>query len=334
MSPLVRIVALACLGHVVLSHALWFPDGWLAPVGIDPSLAGALSVLVVVTSLAALARPSQAAPWFLAALVVRCGLDRALWQTYVLEYVALLALACGKRDRESMIWLWGLLFVWAGLHKLNPDFVSHGLELFTGTATPAAANITVALVEALAGVALVVPRTRRTAAILIVGFSVVVSSWFVATQHNLAVVPWNLAHACAIPWALQKKRDTATRHLVGVLVVFGVLPAATYVGYPAYLGCRVYTASAAYAELWVQDRVQLPANAPSTQLDHPRFAARVSLSRWAHDATNASLPPDAAVFEAIAARVCQRGDALLVITPQRTWSDPAPDRVYRACRSR
>ena len=264
---------------------------------------------------------------------MRCVVDRALWQTYTLEYIALLALAYGKRDRESMIWLWGLLFMWAGLHKLNPDFVSHGLELFTETATSSTANIVAALAESLVGVALIIPRTRRAAAILIIGFSVVVSCWFVGTQHNLAVVPWNLAHACAIPWAL-KQRAPATQHLVGVLIVFGVLPAATFVGYPAYLGCRVYTANASYAELWVRDATQLSADAPSTPLDHPRFTARVSLSRWALATTNASLPPDHAVFETIATRICQSGDALLVITPQRSWSNPAPDRVYRPCPSR
>jgi hypothetical protein len=320
-----RVAALALLAEVIVTPGLWWPDGLLAPIPVWTSVAPTLLLWRGLTVLLALACVGavidggrRALLCVLAALLVRCGLDRVLWQPYVLEQCALLVGACFVDDAreedvtEALRWLLGLVFVWGGAHKWNDDFLAAGLS-WVPFALPQGAAHAVALGEVALGVAALVPRARPIARYGVMAFSLVVSATLLLARRNPAVLPWNLSH---IPLALLLLRDgswrRAARHPFawGIALVFGALPFAYPLGWPPYLALRVYTADSLRAMYYVDDPAVL---SPAARIvaRHDAVGAlstSIDLEVWAHAETGGYVPPEAPCFRAILKRLCARAD--------------------------
>lgn len=354
-----RVVALCLLAQLAASASLWFGDGWLAPLWVVPMplwCARAGTTLLALAGAAVLAGLGgrRAIGTLAIVLMWRCAIDRALWQTYALEHVALLSIAAWassttSRDAEgarAVRWVLGLVFVWAGLHKLNPSFFAHGLDAVAEGAPPWA-NVAAALAEATLGVAMLGSRTQRAAAWLLALFSTATALTLAARGLNRAVIPWNAEHALLFVWLARRPSDALVRlreplpnrRRVGVVsavvLVFGVLPIAWLVGYPPYLALRLYTASSMSASLYLDDMERLPASAHSVaSLDSSgTYAHVVDLQAWSQAASGAFVPPERATFEAVLGRICvhlpTRANALLVLQRPADFFLPAQTHYLR-----
>jgi uncharacterized membrane protein YphA (DoxX/SURF4 family) len=292
-------------------------------------------------------------PLLAALLLLRCVPDRALWQSYLLEQTATLLLAAwalrapATRAGDALVALrlmLALLFLWAGLHKLNPTFIDSGLGSLLAPvgieSTPSWLNGAAAVLESLLGAALLLRRTRRAASLALVAFSLTAAAALLVLGLNRAVVPWNLAHALVLLLLFRRvdRPAVALRPApIAIGVVFGLLPLLHPLGVPSYLALRLYTGSSLHAVLYIDDVAALPAPARAVAAsdNSGTFAAVIPIETWAHEATGAFVPPDDPVFAAVTSRVCARvpnpDRVLAVVSAPPDWSGRARDTRYLRC---
>ncbi|MCC7535662.1 MAG: DoxX family protein, partial [Deltaproteobacteria bacterium] len=243
----------------------------------------------------------------------------------------------------------GLLFAWAGLHKVNPAFVANGMGAIVAQwgwpAPPPWVNVAIAVIEVALGVGLLVPRTRRIAAYGLVVWSLTVALGLSAMGLNRAVVPWNVGHAVMSMWLARAPSSPAHEgwswarrpSLLVVATVFGAMPALHVLGWPPYLALRLYTGSSPIALLHLNEPEVLPAAARrvARREESGTFRAVLDVQRWAHEATGAFVPPENAVFEGVLGHVCRRvrrpREVLLVVVERDEHWRRAPETRYLRC---
>ena len=263
-----RVLVVAMLaGCIVLSRPLWGtvreypPAPWLAL----PPLPGALSpwmlpALLVLLALALVPRPWTPLP-FVAVAAVLVLWDQTRLQPWLYQGALFLgAFALAGRARPACQLVLVATYFWSGVSKLNPDFGPAVLPwalkpLGAAASLPAEwmAPLGMALgaLEALIGVGLLLPRTRRPAAVaaalmhgvLLLAIGPLGQDW------NPVVWPWNLGLAILVlllfwdddhgPRAIVWSGDWYHRALV---VLVAVLPALHPVGlWDAYLSFSLYS---------------------------------------------------------------------------------------------
>ena len=267
------IVAAMLAACIALSYPLWgtlreFPTAPWLPL---PALPDALSPWTVPLLLGLLALAVVPRPWtplpFLAAVTLLVLWDQNRLQPWLYQGALLLgAFAFAARARPACQLLLVATYIWSGVSKLNPDFGPAVLPwalkpLGASAALPtdwlSPVGVLLGVMEALIGVGLLVPRTRRAAA---VGAAVMHALLLLALgplghAWNPVVWPWNLALGLLVLllfWGdeLFWGDDESPRTLFwsrgwyhrALLVLVGILPALHPAGlWDAYLSFSLYS---------------------------------------------------------------------------------------------
>ena len=205
---------------------------------------------------------------------------------FYLQIVLLGILSFKDTDREAFVlqclrWLFPLVYLWAGIHKINPYYLEDTfpwfMEAFSWSASwipPKAGAWISILAEVGIGLGLYWRKTRRMAVILGIFFhlSILIFLGPLGHQWNNVVWPWNLLMmALLYLWyelpdrsGFQKPSRTFRRFplTVPLLVLFGLLPGLNLAGWwPDVLSFKMYSGSNAEGILYFQqtDRPCLPA---------------------------------------------------------------------------
>ncbi len=332
-----RVAALALLAEVIATSGLWWPDGLLAPIPVWASAAPNLAAWRALTALLCLGCAwavvdggRRAMAVALTLLLARCGVDRVLWQPYVLEQCALLAGACFVDDAreedvtEALRWLLGLVFVWGGAHKWNDAFLAGGLAWLPFALPPGRR----ARRRARRGrarrrrdrPARPPPRALRRRGLLAPRGRHAPPGPTQPRRPPLEPLPRPprappparglLARGGAAPLRLGR-RARVRRAPLRVPARLAAVPA-----------LRVYTADSLRAMYFVDDPAALPpaARAVARHEGVGALSTSVDLERWAHAETGGFVPPEAPCFRAVLARLCARspqGRVLMVMVQPR-----------------
>jgi hypothetical protein len=244
--------ALPVLGE---GYEVDFDSGWLL-------YSAPLALILFVTTIAMLPHWSRAFParLWLAVIAVYCLLDLTCLQPWVWFYALIIA---GVQIRavageitaiRTLRWVVIAVYVWGGFNKLTPYYAEDNwpwlAEAF-GWLKPLGAypalGYASAVFEALLGLALAWPRSRRAARWVVLAFHLFVVAALspLGLHWNTVVIPWNLALA-AIVFLLFSDREPlrVQRHTASILLVAatGVLPVLNIVGYwPHNLSWQLYS---------------------------------------------------------------------------------------------
>jgi uncharacterized membrane protein YphA (DoxX/SURF4 family) len=306
--------------------------------------------------------------------MVWAALDQSRWQPYFVQYMLFLALVLGVPWERRGTWQTAELedalrpmrlflaftYLYSGLQKLNHTFVTglfpwcfrplagwFGVDLDQAPATAVAVfALGSAVAESVAGVGLLLPRTRCVAALVLAAMHVAILLAVGPLGHNRNVViwPWNVALIAALlllflrrgepspsaepptsaraaraAWATAGLRAPSTRRsrhalaTAGVILGFGVLPALSFVDrWDSYLSFSLYSGNTREARLHVDplDRDRLPSAARAVL----REDGWLDLFDWSERELGATSYPEDRVALHIGRTVARRvtsGDVLL-----------------------
>jgi hypothetical protein len=286
-----RVIVVAILAAgIVLSRPLWGtireypPAPWLPLPPLPDTLSSwILPLLLALLAIALVPRPWTPLP-FIAVAAALVVWDQTRLQPWLYQGTLFLgALALADRARPACQLILVGTYFWSGVSKLNPDFGPAVLPwalkpLGASASLPAEwmAPLGMALgaLEALIGVGLLLPRTRRSGAVaaalmhgvLLLAIGPLGQDW------NPVVWPWNLGLALLVLllfWddgrgvrAIVWSADWRHRALV---VLVGVLPALHPVGlWDAYLSFSLYSLNV--DEAWLAaERAAAPSLGPEAR---------------------------------------------------------------------
>ena len=317
------------------------------------------AVLALLSTLLMVGGGPKRLRWVTAAVLTLCLVTDELrgqpWAFEIGAFLILLAACTAEKARAGMqIYLVGL-YVWAGLHKAQGEFIDRvvpwffepfDLELSESTALVVGSGIILA--EAGAGLALLVKRLRRVAVCILLathlGVLVVLGPW--GHDWDLNVWPWNVGQAVLVSVLFWSDRQSglrllnrAPRSLTFFAVCLPVLhlgawwPAnlshALYAGNYAQPGFLVRHDSAASVMRGGQRNYFAPGLPPPIrevlQGVEPRDAKTdwglMRVHDWAVTDLGATIPPDARIARRLFYAFCQRSkgpdELLLVMRPKR-----------------
>jgi len=347
---LVRVVVAAGLAAgLLLSPNLWqtarfYPTVpvWDALPDIPPAagrvaFGALLALLALVVVLPHRRWPVLA---FVAAAGTWCLWDQTRWQPWVYQYLALLT-AVGVARRDDALNACRLVlaatYFWSGLQKLNVSFVTDVYPWLIGPVRlllpegPAAwldgQGYAVAAGECGVGVALLVPWLRLVAVPLAVVMHAGLLYCLGPTGHdwNSIVWPWNAALPVLVVVLFARTRDVPARSVLwgswvgrGVLLLFGVLPALSFVGWwDCYLSASLYSGNTPRAQLTL-DETAVEALPAELQDRHVSYGA-LDLQGWALDELNVPYYPARRVFRGLARRLGGPDHVRLVTHDRPDW---------------
>ncbi len=356
--PLVRVTLVsALLAGLLLSPNLWltaryFPtvpvwDGLPAvPPDVSRVVFAALLGLLVLSAVLYESRwpvlvvVAAAAGW--------CLWDQMRWQPWVYQYLALLtAVGTARRgDAESgeralavCRLVVAATYFWSGVQKLNVSFAT---EMFPWVMEPVFRLLPAvpaewverfawgaAGIECALGVGLLVPRLRAVAVAGVVGMHATLLFCLGPTGHdwNSVVWPWNAALASLVVLLFVGARGVSAANILWprgswlgrvALVLFGVMPALSFVGYwDSYLSACLYSGNTPRARITLGD--DTAAALPDVVREKYTAAGVMDLSGWAFDELNVPPYPARRVFRGIARRLGDPADVELVTLDRPHW---------------
>jgi uncharacterized membrane protein YphA (DoxX/SURF4 family) len=344
----VRALVVAMLGaSIALSHPLWgtvreYPPAPWRPL---PPLPDALSPWMVPLLLALLVvalRPRRWTPLpFIALAALLTLFDQTRLQPWLYQGALILgAFVLTDRPRPVCQLVLVATYFWSGLSKLNPDFGPGVLPWALqplGVPLPAAAlpplGMALGMVEAAIGLALLMPRARRPAAVAAASMhgGLLLAIGPLGQNWNPVVWPWNLGLGVLV-LLLFWSDDGGPRAIVWspawyhrtMVVLVGLLPALHPVGlWDAYLSFSLYSMNVDEAWLAVEG-----ATAPSLG-PHARAVAEtgtdgrliVRFTPWAMRDVGTPAYPERrahlAAFRVLCERATRPADLRLIVVRSR-----------------
>ncbi len=362
-----RVLVVAMLAaSIVSSRPLWGtvreypPAPWL-PI---PPLPDALSPWILPLLLALLALALVPRPWtplpFIAVAAVLVVWDQTRLQPWLYQGVLCLgALALADRARPACQLVLVATYFWSGVSKLNPDFgpgvlpwalSSVGASASLPAEWLAALGMALGLLEALIGVALLLPRTRRPAALsaalmhglLLLAIGPLGQSW------NPVVWPWNLGLGILV-LLLFWDDDRPAMAMVwspgwyhrALIVLVGLLPALHPVGlWDAYPSFSLYSLNVDEAWLAVE-RAAVPGLGPEARAvaetgTDGRLVVR--FLPWAMRDVKTPPYPERRAYLAAFRVLCERAASpaalrLVVVRSRAPFAPARPDPELVSCRT-
>jgi len=306
----------------------WLPR---IPFPLDYLCFGALLALLAGIAFAAKPRPYIFA--FVIFAAVYSLFDQTRWQPWAYQYwVMLAALGCfscnaedlvGQRDTLNILrLLMGCTYFYSGFQKLNARFFSEGMPWVLGTLhvhIPGLEYIVriVPFVEVSIGLCLLTRRFRKIGVIngIIMHIFILYSFGPLGLNWNSVVWPWNVV-MIALLLLLFTNTDATFGEIVWrnrfvfqkvVLVLFGVLPALSFVGlWPSDLSLCLYTANLTEAQVLVSEQVknQLPAEVrPYVKSQSGHLVLKTQ--DWSFGELNVPPYAETQSFTAIGSTVCR-----------------------------
>jgi hypothetical protein len=358
------VVSLGLLASFLLAPRLFLQHPFLTPIPVFsgvPALPPAV-VLIVLLALGGLLLPILVLPRPWKLVLVWCVLfaartvwDESTWQPYFYLYFfmfLLLTFAGRRQDDLEILDSHRLLLIsmywWSGLHKFNHDFFHLALsDIFPKLASSIPAGyvpwvgLLLAGGETALGIGLLFRRSRRIAMLGAIAMHAALLTglgpW--GQHYNRVVWPWNAAlilllivlfhkHEGPVLRSNLSPRGRATRAIVLVFFVLG--PLSSWAGvWPAYFSFKLYSRNIHSGTIFVTPPV---VEALSPRAREKLVSAVVGpytgyllVLPWSEHELGALLPPEPAVFQEVARRLCTLAtgptDVLLVIEdPPDVWT--------------
>jgi len=359
-------VVLMLAACIAVNPSLWTaqreypPAPWL-PLARLPAALDALAVPALLTLLGLALLPRPWAPWpflGLAALLV-LG-DQARLQPWLYQGALFLgALALARDPRRAAQLVLALSYFWSGVSKMNPDFGPMALPWLLGalrvdaaSAVPTgwllALGLAFGAIEALIGVALLLPATRRVGMVAAVAMHLLVLAAIgpAGLGWNHVVWPWNLALIALVvilfrgdvsqPRAILWARGWYPKLLV---LLVGLMPALHQVGlWDAYLSFSLYSNNVDEAWLVADARAaaRLGPAARAVADVRPGGTHGVRFLSWAMREVGVPAYPERRAHLAVFRALCRQapdpsGLHLLIVPRHPGWrARPAPE--VHSCR--
>lgn len=274
--PLVFVTVGLYFG-MVISWPLWSMRGFpinvpLISLGsIDPLLTALCIVLLVGGGFLALFLRREQHHWLwvsVAAGVLLCLLDIHRLQPWFYMYIMIFGIYAARSKgplRIILVLLAGVYF-WAGLHKLNPLFISQVVPFLSSPFAfipPILLQIVgwgAGIVELLLGLGLVLAKTRRISIVGLILMHLCVLGVLSVLQWNTVVWPWNLVLIGILGIAWNTKGNCFgfqdTRIAITVFVLTWILPVLCLWNlWPAYLSFSLYSGTTSDMRLMRGDEI-------------------------------------------------------------------------------
>jgi hypothetical protein len=316
---------------MLLCLPLWTSDRAYPTIPVFPglpALPNGLSVLLSLgLALGAIAMavwPSKrlAGTWVgLALVVVLFDINRLQpWLYQCILLYAILALLDDPGDAVRFLLV--AMYVYSGLHKLNPAFQTAVFPWLFGTSL-APAWFLVPLLEAAVGVLLWVPQTRRFGVVgaVVMHLALLVILGPFGRNFNPVVWPWNVFMpmlACLMFWG---ERGTIWPAVFGsrpgkVLVVLaGILPLFGAFGWwDTSLSFALYSGRSKSGWIYLSSKGVAQLRAAYAVPDEALFREadgryRLNLFAWSNATLNVPAYPETRVFESVRNRLIEKGIA-------------------------
>ena len=322
---------------ILLSRTLWFGTGRSIPR--LPLVAGTpdsfwiaeipLSVLLCTALLLCLF--SARSRYLVSAAVITALLvlfDLTRLQPWVYQYaltLTTLAFAKTRQNNEALNepivianqLIVASLYFWSGIQKLNWTFAH---EVFPGLFENAGIHlnssllprlaIAIALVEALTGVGLLIPKTRRIAVVLAVVLHLSVLVLLVLARANTVVWPWNVAMLIIVPilfWRFERSVKVANYLPKTIIVLCTIGPVFSFVGWwDLNLSAALYAGNAPVAVVRVNDQVlaHLSDAAREQVFASSRGEILLPLHEWSMRELNVPPYPEVRTYRQLSRKLC------------------------------
>jgi hypothetical protein len=346
-------IAVCCgfLAGISGSHELWFPverNFPRAPLFFelpgDPAVfAERFLAVALAVSLFSMIFLQRRKIFFIIALIsVVCliFLDQTRLQPWVYQYFLLLVVTAwqwdGENDSSQKLALAQILlaalYFWSGVQKMNYTFSHETLpillaplqNLFPSVRLPSVfLGISIALIESLAGIGLLIRRTRNLSVCLAVIMHLLILVLLIVKNYNSIVWIWNAtltALVVAAFWksdvhvrqALQKASDRQGKAVKSVVAASVFLPVLSFAGlWDMYLSGALYSGNTPVAVVRINENLfeKLPPKARSVVFQTKTGGERMlPLFEWAINEMNVPVYPERRVFRKIARDVCKTAD--------------------------
>ena len=275
-SLLLRIICAFWLIAKLISYKVWltsrlFP---LVPVfnfleNIPPIIHLLLYIVSIISLVCIIVFPGKRMIYIvlMAAEIAALLLDYTRWQPWEYQYLFILFIFLFNKDKKNIIaalsFMMAALYFYSGIHKLNDGFllqVWNNMILMSFLKIPHAIRANellfnlgycIGILELLTGIALMMRRTQKIAAILLISMHVFNLVWLgpVGMNYNIIVWPWNCLMIIILYKLFLKNRNanfSIKRFLKPanfvVLVFLGVLPFFNQFGFwDNYLSGSLYS---------------------------------------------------------------------------------------------
>lgn len=323
IAPFLSVFLMGCFLVFVLFGTLWQEQAW------SLGLAGVCVVGLILVDLLRLQ------PW----LIHLAG---------VLMLWGILKPHDTEEQAEGFLWVAGwllvLIYFWSGWHKFQPLFGKHSLFLALSWLPASWQQIllerwsiplgySVACVEMLLALSLLLPETRRLGVVLLSAMHLLLCTSLVVLQHDVVVIPWNLA-CIGLLWLLFWKEDSALlletlpiqerRFSLAwiILAFFAVLPALHTVDrWDPNLSFALYSGNYTRPTLHIaassQKRLSPSMKKYIHSTNHKRWI-QVDLYRWSTERFQTTAPPSLFFYRAALSSLCQRNPG---IQARLVWRD-------------
>ena len=347
--PYLRVVTVGgYLCGILLSPHLWFGTGrsiprialiaatpdsfWIAEIPLSILLCTALLLCLF----SARSRYLVATAVLTALLVL---LDLTRLQPWVYQYaLALTTVAFAKTHEDNKALneavvianqlIVASLYFWSGIQKLNWTFAH---EVFPGLLENAGIHlnssllpriaIAIALVEALTGIGLLIPKTRRSAIMLAMVLHLSVLVLLILARANTVVWPWNIAMLVIVPILFWRFQGSIVRSDIWrwpstkvanylpktVIVLCTIAPVFSFAGWwDLNISAALYAGIAPVAVVRVNDQVlaQVSDAAREQVFASSRGEVLLPLHEWSMRELNVPPYPEVRTYRQLSRKIC------------------------------
>lgn len=271
--------------------------------------------------------------------------DQTRWQPWFYQYlvmILILTTSAKRPDRalDGCRLVLSFTYFWSGIQKLNITFCT-SLVPWLFTTTPDAgkiAGIACALLEALMGIALLVPPLRRIAVILIAIMHFQLMHLLYRHDWNSVVWPWNFVMPILCLLLFWKCSANGTRILLPnsigktlAIVLFGILPSLNFAGYwDTYLSAALYSGNTprGILRLTANQWKRLPEKVRLLAVYEGADLYELEVLQWSIGSTNVACYPEVRVYRQIAREALKQlgGDTIVLrIRRYPRWFEALPE---------
>jgi len=250
--------------------------------------------------------------------LLACLLDQNRWQPWEYELIFILFIFLINRKREAnaavvLVWMFAAVYFYSGLSKLNHAFINDIWHEFILVRLFHFQNsggwmyrlgYIVGLTEALLGAGLLLKRTRKLSAIILMIIHGTIILLFRIAGNNSSVLPWNLAMMAYLYVLIVADPSFTINYkplFIGwnklVLFLFIVMPAFSFFGYWDY-----YLSSSLYSGIPPRMYMHIKPTSATTSLNqyaNPQDSSLIDMNTWSLKEMNSPPYPEWRVYKGI-----------------------------------
>jgi hypothetical protein len=323
---LVRVTCICWIITKAISYKLWLSDRAF-PLVPPFSFLNAPSIVhlgllilsfVLLLSLFIFPSNKKIQVCLIAVELLACLLDQNRWQPWEYELIFILFIFLINRKREAnaavvLVWMFAAVYFYSGLSKLNHAFINDIWHEFILVRLFHFQNsggwmyrlgYIVGLTEALLGAGLLLKRTRKLSAIILMIIHGTIILLFRIAGNNSSVLPWNLAMMAYLYVLIVADPSFTINYkplFIGwnklVLFLFIVMPAFSFFGYWDY-----YLSSSLYSGIPPRMYMHIKPTSATTSLNqyaNPQDSSLIDMNTWSLKEMNSPPYPEWRVYKGI-----------------------------------